>query len=59
MFPIAGRPLRRHPRLRGSDGQRVRRTHRLDSDGDGFTNLEEFRALTFPGWAASHPPVAP
>jgi len=26
-----------------------------DSDGDGFTNLEEITALTFPGDAADHP----
>ncbi len=28
-----------------------------DSDGDGFTNLQEIQALTFPGDAASHPPA--
>ena len=28
-----------------------------DSDGDGFTNDEEFAAGTHPGNAASHPPV--
>lgn len=27
----------------------------LDSDGDGFTNLQEINALTFPGNATSHP----
>jgi len=27
----------------------------LDSDGDGFTNIVEIKALTFPGNAASHP----
>lgn len=31
----------------------------LDSDGDGFTNLQEIQALTFPGNAASHPAVTP
>ena len=27
----------------------------LDSDGDGFTNIEEITAFTWPGDAASHP----
>jgi hypothetical protein len=27
----------------------------LDSDGDGFTNLQEINALTFPGDSLSHP----
>ncbi len=30
----------------------------LDSDGDGFTNLQEISALYFPGNAADHPPAA-
>jgi len=30
-----------------------------DSDGDGFTNLEEIEALTFPGDAASKPAAPP
>lgn len=29
----------------------------LDSDGDGFTNIQEINALTFPGNAASKPAV--
>ena len=29
----------------------------LDSDGDGFTNIQEINALTFPGNPASHPAV--
>jgi hypothetical protein len=29
----------------------------LDSDGDGFKNVQEFSALTFPGDPASHPAV--
>jgi len=29
----------------------------LDSDGDGFTNIQEINALTFPGNSASHPAV--
>ncbi|HEY3345578.1 MAG TPA: DNRLRE domain-containing protein, partial [Anaerolineaceae bacterium] len=31
----------------------------LDSDGDGFTNIQEIKALTFPGNAADHPAAAP
>nr|WP_321498298.1 PGF-CTERM sorting domain-containing protein [uncultured Methanolobus sp.] len=27
----------------------------LDSDGDGFTNIEEINALTFPGHSADYP----
>jgi hypothetical protein len=30
----------------------------LDSDGDGFTNLQEINALTFPGNANDHPAAA-
>ncbi|MDD5368772.1 MAG: DNRLRE domain-containing protein [Anaerolineaceae bacterium] len=30
-----------------------------DSDGDGFTNLQELNALTFPGNAGDHPAAAP
>jgi hypothetical protein len=30
----------------------------LDSDGDGFTNLQEIQALTFPGDATDHPVAA-
>lgn len=30
----------------------------LDSDGDGFSNLQEIQALTKPGDASDHPPVA-
>lgn len=30
----------------------------LDSDGDGFTNIDEIRAGTFPGDATSHPTAA-
>jgi len=30
----------------------------LDSDGDGFTNIEEITARTFPGDATSHPTAA-
>ncbi len=29
----------------------------LDSDGDGFTNLQEIMALYFPGNSADHPPA--
>lgn len=31
----------------------------LDSDGDGFTNIQEINALTFPGNPASKPAVVP
>ncbi len=30
----------------------------LDSDGDGFTNIQEIRALTFPGDPIDHPQAA-
>jgi hypothetical protein len=29
----------------------------LDSDGDGFTNIQELNSLTFPGNPASHPSI--
>ena len=31
----------------------------LDSDGDGWTNIQEIRALTFPGLPADHPTGSP
>ena len=31
----------------------------LDSDGDGFTNIQEIKALTFPGDATDHPTALP
>lgn len=31
----------------------------MDSDQDGFTNIDEINALTFPGDASSHPAVTP
>lgn len=31
----------------------------IDSDGDGFTNIQEINALTFPGNSASKPAAAP
>ena len=31
----------------------------IDSDGDGWTNLQEIQALKFPGDPADHPPGAP
>ncbi len=31
----------------------------LDSDGDGFTNIQEIKALTFPGDPSSHPAGTP
>ncbi len=43
----------------GSDfaaaGHSFKAIESLDSDGDGFTNLEEIKALTFPGNASSKP----
>ncbi len=36
-------------------GAALNAIRRADSDGDGFTNIVEIRALTFPGKAANHP----
>jgi len=41
-----------------SVAQALRKVQRLDSDRDTFTNLQEIRALTFPGLATSKPPAA-
>jgi hypothetical protein len=38
-----------------SNGYSYKAIESLDSDGDGFTNLEEIKALTFPGSASSKP----
>lgn len=40
-----------------SNGYSFAAIENLDSDGDGFTNIQEITALTFPGDAASHPVV--
>jgi mono/diheme cytochrome c family protein len=36
-------------------GRSFNAIRRKDSDGDGFRNIREIRALTFPGRKASHP----
>jgi hypothetical protein len=38
-----------------SNGYSFKAIESLDSDGDGFTNLAEIKALTFPGSASSKP----
>lgn len=39
----------------GASGRDFASVEALDSDGDGFTNLEEINALTFPGDPADYP----
>ncbi len=39
--------------------QALRNIENNDSDGDGFTNIQEINALTFPGNASDHPSVTP
>ena len=43
----------------GSHGHSFAAIELLDSDSDGYTNLQEIEALTFPGDAGSHPVVQP
>ena len=38
-----------------SHGHSFQAIELLDSDGDGYSNIEEINALTFPGDASSHP----
>jgi hypothetical protein len=38
-----------------NNGHRYAAIQNLDSDGDGYTNIQEINAGTFPGDAASHP----
>ena len=46
-----GSAYRTNPNFQGIQG--------ADSDGDGFTNLQEIQALTFPGNAADKPVIPP
>ena len=39
----------------GRNQQALRNIEGLDSDGDGYTNLSEIQALSFPGDKADHP----
>lgn len=41
-----------------SSGRNFASIEDLDSDGDGFTNLEEIEALTWPGDSADYPVVS-
>ena len=42
-------------RSNGRSGSALAAIELADSDGDGFSNLTEINALTFPGDAADHP----
>jgi len=40
-----------------NNGHSFTAIEQMDSDGDGFKNIDEINALTFPGDSASHPPT--
>jgi hypothetical protein len=42
-----------------SSGQIFAAIENTDSDGDGYTNLQEIQSLTFPGDANDHPTTTP
>ncbi len=42
-----------------SHGHNLTAIELLDSDGDGYTNIQEIQAITFPGDAGSHPVQQP
>src|SRR5664279_581780 len=43
----------------GNNGHNFKTIEPLDSDGDGFTNIVEIQALTWPGDATSYPTIPP
>jgi hypothetical protein len=42
-----------------SSGHSFSAIENMDSDGDGWTNLQEIKSLTFPGDATDHPITPP
>ncbi|OPY25605.1 MAG: hypothetical protein A4E23_00015 [Methanomethylovorans sp. PtaU1.Bin073] len=50
-----GGSLNPYGRAYSSNGRNFASIESLDSDNDGFTNIEEINALTFPGDANDHP----
>ena len=42
-----------------SSGRNFAAIENTDSDGDGWTNIQEIQALTFPGDAKEHPTTTP
>jgi hypothetical protein len=50
-----GGSLNPYGRAYSSNGRNFASIETLDSDNDGFTNIEEINALTFPGDANDHP----
>lgn len=42
-----------------SSGRNFAAIENKDSDGDGYTNLQEIKSLTFPGNASDHPTTPP
>lgn len=42
-----------------SSGQNFAAIENMDSDGDGWTNVQEIKSMTFPGDANDHPTTTP
>jgi hypothetical protein len=47
--------LNRYGKAYRRSGRNFNKIRRKDSDRDGFKNIKEIRALTFPGRKSSHP----
>jgi hypothetical protein len=56
--PSGGYTLNSYAQDFANNGHSFTAIANLDSDGDGYTNIQEITALTFPGDAASHPGAA-
>ncbi len=56
--PYSGSARNAYGSAYSGNGYNFKTIEPLDSDGDGYTNLAEITALTFPGNAADHPVAA-
>ena len=57
--PAGGGPTNPFGTDYGNNGHSFPAIEQLDSDGDGFTNIVEIQALTWPGDPTSHPTTPP
>ncbi|WMW25101.1 PGF-CTERM sorting domain-containing protein [Methanolobus sediminis] len=56
--PNGGGPRDSYGLAYAGNGKNFSAIEELDSDGDGFTNIEEISALTFPGDSDDYPVIA-
>ena len=57
--PMGGGPTNPFGTDFAANGHNFAAIQNLDSDGDGYTNIAEINALTWPGDATSHPAATP